>query len=84
MEGQWPPTGSDTLHICYWRKPYWFCWQKNYECAGHSAGLAVDHYLYYPDHITVAHGGFVCQYIFWTIPVFFKLYKEDRGENGNS
>lgn len=82
MESKRGATGIDPLHICYWRQPYRFCWQKDHEPAFHTTGLALGYYLYTSYNYYLAYGCVACQFSFWSIPLLFTIYPKDRGKDG--
>ena len=62
------------LHFRDWRKPDRFCGQKDHECPGNRARLALGHRLYPAHHDPLAIIGAGGKYFFRAIPVFHAIY----------
>ena len=77
MEGQWPSTGTHSLHFCNWWKPDGFRRQETNERYPVRAKLDMDNYLYTNSYHIMAICSIAGKYPFWSIQVFYQLSEKD-------
>ncbi len=82
MEGGWPSTCADTLHVCNRWQPYRLYSQGTDAFFTNRGWLVMDSGIYRSSHPDLAIGCSTYQFSFRAVPVFYQLPEKNRKENG--